>query len=96
MQSVSPLLRFIKSSLIAGGRAIGGFCILHRGAKCTRRQNLNSRRSLGFQSFWYLSFGMPIFAIIRDILKSLYVEYDTTQMLMFQYTSKIVCEAIAP
>ncbi len=26
-----------------------------------------SRRSLDFQSFWYLSLGMPIFAIIRVI-----------------------------
>ncbi len=27
-----------------------------------------SRRSLDFQSFWYLSLGMPIFVIIRNIM----------------------------
>ncbi len=42
MQSVSPLGRFIKFIYIVGRRAIGGFSILRRSAKCTRRPNLKA------------------------------------------------------
>ncbi len=42
MQPVSSLGRFIKFSLIAG---IGGFSILRRSSKSTRRPNLKSSRS---------------------------------------------------
>ncbi len=44
MLSVFQLGRFVSPFKIAGTRVIGGFRILRRSAKCTRRQNLKAAR----------------------------------------------------
>ncbi len=47
MLSVFQLWRFVDPFKIAGTRVIGGFRILRRSAKCTRRPNLKAARNFG-------------------------------------------------
>ncbi len=59
MLSVFQLGRFVGPFKVAGTRVIGGFRILRRSAKCTRRPNLKAVCLIVGTAF-FSSFGIPL------------------------------------